>query len=220
MTEPVKKPAKPRKPRIRKVPTDQLKSGHKTAAGQRIIDKGVASGVGVTPEMDENMIKAQALWESSPRETSGTIAKKIGVSAQTIDGWRRKYGWKKVASEKLPEVAQKAADAYKQNLASLGPEITMEERNEAASKAIEVTAGEMRAAVIDRHRKEWGGARSLSYEAMKKRDFNLAKLAKISAETLLLVQSGERKAWGLDVKESAGGQEQDEDITVIEREQA
>jgi hypothetical protein len=43
--------------------------------------------------------------------------------------------------------------------------------------------------------------------------FDRAKLAKITAETLMIVQNGERKAWGLDVGELPAGA-----VVVIERE--
>lgn len=215
MSEPAKKP------RAKKQSRPAPDRSDKTAIGQRIIsDKLDAGGRTISPEHDELRLQAQALWESSPKSTLKVVAEQLSLPEKTVRGWMRKYGWRRVQSKDLPELAQKAADTYKQNLSTLGPEITLEQRDEAASKAIEVTAGEMRAAVIDRHRKEWGSARKLSYEAMQKRDFNLAKLAKISAETLLLVQSGERKAWGLDVKEGDKGQEEDDDPIVIEREQA
>ena len=68
----------------------------------------------------------------------------------------------------------------------------------------------LRAAIIARHRKEWGVVRELSGEAMELRAtdpvaaFDRAKLGKITAETIALAQIGERRAWGLDEQVNVG----------------
>ena len=74
---------------------------------------------------------------------------------------------------------------------------------ESAVEAFERAAND-RAAVLARHRTEWGVVGELVSEALEDRAadpvdaFNRAKLAKITTETLALRQAGERKAWGLD----------------------
>jgi len=55
-----------------------------------------------------------------------------------------------------------------------------------------------RCAVVERHKAEWDEHQTLINRAIQARDFDLAKLAKITAETILIRQGGERKAWGLD----------------------
>ena len=70
---------------------------------------------------------------------------------------------------------------------------------------------DQRAQVLDRHRREWAAPRKLSYEAVQSRDFEKAKLAKITAETLQIIQANERKAWGI---EQGDG---DSNVFVIER---
>ena len=55
-----------------------------------------------------------------------------------------------------------------------------------------------RADVVSRHRTEWDVHAGLLDEVFERRDFNLAKLVKITAETLKIRQEGERKAWNLD----------------------
>mgnify|MGYP006976863138 CR=1 FL=1 len=52
-------------------------------------------------------------------------------------------------------------------------------------------------AVIIRHREEWETQRALVTTAIEKNDFDKAKLAKITAETLKIRQEAERKAWGI-----------------------
>ncbi len=69
---------------------------------------------------------------------------------------------------------------------------------EAATKAAEEQAVDARAEVIARHRNEWEDHKVLLNTAIEKADFDKAKLAKITAETTMIRQVGERKAWGLD----------------------
>lgn len=69
-----------------------------------------------------------------------------------------------------------------------------------------------RAEVINRHRREWSVSRGLVGEAVGKRDFERAKLAKITSETLSIIQKGERAAWGLDAADPA-----DKPVVIIER---
>lgn len=78
----------------------------------------------------------------------------------------------------------------------------------------------IRAAVLDRHRKEWSAPRKLAYDAIQKANsnpaeaFERAKLAKITAETLQIVQVGECRAYGLD--QSARGADGGT-VVVVER---
>lgn len=58
-------------------------------------------------------------------------------------------------------------------------------------------AADRKVAVIERHRVEWEEHRTLINEAVVARDFNAAKLARITAEVIQIRQSGERKAWGI-----------------------
>lgn len=70
-------------------------------------------------------------------------------------------------------------------------------------------AAERKAAVIARHKAEWEEHQRLIAEAVEKQDFNAAKLAKITAETISIRQAGERRAWGIvetDVRPQSQGQ--------------
>jgi len=70
------------------------------------------------------------------------------------------------------------------------------------------------AQVLDRHRKEWSAPRKIAYEAVQKGDFERAKLAKITAETLKLIQDGECRAYGI-TQEARGGDART--VVVVER---
>lgn len=185
----------------------------KTATGQVITDKETQ---GVSGD-DLKKGQAQALWEGDPKATFQSVGIVLNLPRTTIRKWANADRWVKCSSAEMSKEAQVAADNYKQELSKLGPEVTTAERNEAASKASQVTAVEMRAAVLDRHRSEWNAPRKLSYEAVQGRDFEKAKLAKITAETLMLIQSGERKAWGMDAKDP-NPKEDENGFIVIERE--
>mgnify|MGYP002619561445 CR=1 FL=1 len=78
---------------------------------------------------------------------------------------------------------------------------------------VQDVAVKLRAEIADRHRKEWQAARKLSYEAIQAKDFERAKLAKITSETIKIIQEGERKAWGLDAADPQAGPS----VVVIER---
>ena len=86
---------------------------------------------------------------------------------------------------------------------------------EMLAQAVEDAAVDARAQILKRHRTEWVAPRNQVYKALKSTDIDQAKLAKLAAETLKLIQDGERKAWGLDNGEAESGQVR----IVIERQE-
>lgn len=94
-----------------------------------------------------------------------------------------------------------------------GPPVEIQTAAQAVAEAEQI-----REAVLERHRKEWSAPRGLSAEALRLRDrepmkaFERAKLAKITAETLKLIQDGERQALGLDTADNPKGH-----VVVVER---
>ena len=58
-------------------------------------------------------------------------------------------------------------------------------------------AADAKAAVIQRHKDEWDRHQKIIDEALAAGDFERAKLAKITAETIKIRPEGERKAWGI-----------------------
>lgn len=71
-----------------------------------------------------------------------------------------------------------------------------------------------RADVINRHRDEWEEHKELVDKAIGTKDFDAAKLAKITAETLKIRQEAERKAWRIDINPPPNP-EQDKTIVVM-----
>jgi hypothetical protein len=206
MTEPKKpratkpKAAKPRVSKRKISPkTSVPATPSRTVLGQTITDE---TSVRRQKYGDDIKAAARAMWQGDPNITKQQVAAELGIPYPTVDRWSkgdegRGNPWAKVAADMSPK-AHAAADKYRVKLAELGPEITTDQRIQTEADAAEQTAVEMRAQVLDRHRKEWNAPRKISYEAVTERNFEKAKLAKITAETLKLVQDGERKAWGID----------------------
>lgn len=168
---------------------------------------------------EKRWVAARALYEGTPGMTMAKLAEKTGLGKSSLERKANEQGWKKnFVMGQMTEEAQKAADMFAQKVDEFGPEITAEEKQKIATEVVHQVAVDVRAEVLDRHRREWAIPRKLSQEAVLLRDlkpgeaFDRAKMAKITAETLKILQDGERKAWGLDVGELPPG-----DVLVIER---
>lgn len=202
MTEP-KKPSRAKKAPAKPAATQ---ARGKTALGQTITD---AKTTGRRSYSDDIKAAAKALWEGDPNITKQQVAEEVGVPHRAIERWSHAEGWAKRKAD-MSERAHAAADNYKGKLSELGPEITTEQQKQAETDAAEETAVQLRAQVLERHRKEWSISRVLVSEAVKARSFDKAKLAKITSETLKIVQDAERKAWGID-----SGPDGNQKVTVV-----
>lgn len=171
-------------------------------------------------KIEDLIASARIMYEGTPGMSVSMVADKVGLARSTIgnyaarDNWKKKYKYGEVTKE-----AQELADTYKSTVADLGPEVTPEQKTEVIKQIADDDAIAKRAELLARHRREWAAPRAMSAEAVNLRledtakAFDRAKLAKITAETLMIVQNGERKAWGLDVGELPAGA-----VVVIERE--
>lgn len=203
----------------------------KRADGQPRVNKTkvTANRAGMHQPIRDNpaMAAARAMFEGTPGATCQSVADESGIPVGTVRRWKAQYGWKS-AARTIPDLAGRAgqlANTFKVKMTELGKPLSDDAA--AAEVAREVStqhAVEVRAAVLDRHRKEWSAPRKLAYEAIQQAGrgdvaggFEKAKLAKITAETLQIVQVGECRAFGLnhDARGSDGGT-----VVVIEREQA
>lgn len=163
-------------------------------------------------EIDWN--RARILWEADPKLSQAALARMINVSKEAVSKRCRSEKWTKI--DKQREVAkvvrhraqqradERTTDVPSQNPAHEDPGPFLTEHPEApppaevgASLGVD-TAVEMRAQILERHRREWNGARNHVYKAIQGADFEKAKLGKITAEAIKIIQDGERKAWGLD----------------------
>lgn len=165
----------------------------KAGVPQKTTEQGRKPRVKLSPE---SWAALRIRYESDPDATPMILAKEFGVAATTISGKVFKEGWRKVEPD-LKGMSKAALDEYKKRRALLKAP-TEETLNALADEITAEFAAAARAELLERHQKEWNAPRTLAYQAMQEKNFDLAKLAKISTETLTNIQNGERKSWGLD----------------------
>jgi hypothetical protein len=169
--------------------------------------------------MESLIAAARIMYEGTPGMTLAMVAEKVGIGKSTAGDYASAQKWKKkYKNGEVTKEALELADTYKSTVADLGPEVTPDQKSEVIKQIADDDAIAKRAELLARHRREWAAPRAMSAEAVQSRDldpikaFDRAKLAKITAETLSIVQNGERKAWGLDVGELPAGS-----VVIIER---
>jgi len=194
----------PRKPKAAPKRQDYPSSG-RTAAGQRIKDAPDRK----SKYSDDLIAAARALWEGNPKMSLAEVAQHVKVPYAMVSRWSKggKDGtgerWVK-RKEDMTALAQEAADKYVSNLREYGEEITTEQKGQAVLDTVDEVAVDLRAKLIDKHRKDWNVVRTLMSEALTGRKenhkdaFEKAKLAKITAEAMKIAQDSERRAWGID----------------------
>jgi len=166
----------------------------------------------------EDWARLRVLWESDPTMSQSKVAALAGVSQQAVQKRIKAEGWRKVSDQKeLANRAHDRADAvflHEQAGQDGGAPVEQQKQRTPNSDVLMETAVALRAKIIERHRKEWDGARNFVYKAIQQGDFEKAKLGKITAEAIKIIQDGERKAWGLD--DDRGG-DKGQVTVVIER---
>lgn len=191
----------------------------------------------------EDWAAARALWESDPTMTYESLGERLGQTRSTVYKYAKRNGWEKLTNTaELAKKASAAADRVAVSTRDVSAEGNAEGNTDGNAEAdignplppkraapesaksrkaalqpsteeVQQAAVALRADIIERHRKEWSVSRGLVGEAVKGRDFERAKLAKITSETLKIIQDGERKAWGLDAADTPSGPS----VVVIER---
>ena len=129
-------------------------------------------------------------WEAIRAEyeagaSQSALAKKYGLSRKAIQNHIRAEGW----VQDVSEIIQRITEA---KVAGIVAGCDYKKKAEALDRAADA-----KAAVVQRHKREWDEHQAMIVEAIEHRDFELAKIAKITAETLRIRQDGERRAWGL-----------------------
>lgn len=129
-------------------------------------------------------------WETIRAEyEAGTsqadLSRRHGVSRKAIQKHITAEGWTQGSSGTVNRMAE---DKVAGIVAGCDPKKKAEALNRAADAV---------AAVMRRHKAEWERHQALIDEALEAGDFDKAKLAKITAETLKIRQEGERRAWGI-----------------------
>lgn len=130
-------------------------------------------------------------WETIRAEyetgsSMGELSKRYGVSKPAISKRAAKEGWTQDVSGAVNRLVEAKVNGVVNT-------VNPQKKAEALDRAAEA-----KAAVIQRHKAEWDEHKRIIAEALKdKGDFEKAKLAKITAETIKIRQEGERKAWGI-----------------------
>ena len=181
--KPVTKKAAPRKrapPKKRKVSATKK---HKNAV-QRYVD----------------WVKIRAIWEAEAQPSFKALEEQFGVSRQTISKHCKEEGWTRFNPNEsgVQKAIRERAD--EKNAENPVEALVLEDPAPAGqtSPLAKSAAIEARAAVIDRHRREINLPRNRLYQALQENSFDKMKQAKITAETIAIIQATERKAWGLD----------------------
>ncbi|WP_303237686.1 hypothetical protein [uncultured Bilophila sp.] len=129
-------------------------------------------------------------WETIRAEyeagsSMGRLSEKHGVDKAAISRRAKKEAW----TQDVVGAVDRVVDAKVNGIVNTADP----EKKAAAIRA----AADRKVAVINRHREEWERHHELIVEAVTNKDFDTAKLAKITAETLKIRQEAERKAWGI-----------------------
>jgi hypothetical protein len=166
----------------------------------------------------------RTIWEydldqPSYNAAAGRAAKKYQFAPpgkSTIDDRAKKVGWERRGSMNgINAAAQRKADTLTDSCGNrTAPDAKKAHFPGASSSYLVLASREesenKRAEVNARHRTEWMQIAVLRQEALALRNPNLnqamvkMKLVKTAAQTTAIQQSGERKAWGLNVQMDVG----------------
>lgn len=160
-------------------------------------------------DFSNRLADARVIYEGTHGMSMHDLSKVTGLAKSVLGRQCRAEGWRKLVMKGQTEEASEAVRRFEEYLAAT--KAAAEETQKTLKDAGIQTAAELKAVetavvekVLEQHRREWSAPRALSAEAVRMRDtdpsksFERAKLAKITAETLKLIQDGERKALGLD----------------------
>lgn len=190
----------------------------------------------------EQWASAKMMWESDHKITFGEIGESLGISKQAVARKARDGRWQKCMDlPKVVKLAYQEADRMTSDHAmppgfwakseekeganvdgcrskkrdesepGTAPPSTIFSDSSAAQDENALAVAKL-VEILARHRHESNAVRSITYEAIRRKDSVMAKLGKLNAETLKIIQAMERIAWGLDKAESMRPQ-----VVVIER---
>ncbi len=129
-------------------------------------------------------------WETIRAEyeagaSQAALAKRHGVSRTAIQKHIQSEGWMQDITGAVNRLTEAKVAGV---VAGCNPQ--------KKAAALE-RAADAKAEVIRRHKAEWDKHQCIIDDALANGDFERAKLAKITAETIRIRQEGERKVWGI-----------------------
>lgn len=146
-------------------------------------------------------------------KTMSQLSREYGVDKAAISRRAKKEHWIQDVRDEVKKRVYAKVNGEMDNVDLL---ISAQDRE----KAIEKYAQE-KADIILLHRKELQKARGITLNAVNALSFDQIRIAKIFADTIRIIQDGERKAWQLDEKEEEETKEYSnfDDLTTEELEQ-
>lgn len=133
-------------------------------------------------KFDWNTIRAE--YELGASQAS--LAKRYGCSRKAIQKHILAEGWIQ------GNVSATLGRVFEEKVAGIGPGCDLPEKVIAIDKS-----ADEKVEIVKRHRKEWAEHKLLIDAAIREEDYEKARLAKITAETIKIRQEGERRAWGI-----------------------
>ena len=127
-------------------------------------------------------------------KTLRVIGAEHGISAVAVLQHAKKGQWPR---DLAPAIKARAEE--KLNKAALNSRV-----NKADEKAIVERNSDLLADLQGTHRAEWKDLKPIVAKAMKEGKFEDARTAKVLAETTMICQTGERRAWGIDKDGGSG----------------
>ncbi len=151
----------------------------------------------MTSRYDWETIRAE--YEAGASQSD--LSRRHGLSRTAIQKRIRAEGWMQDVSGTINRLAEAKVAGV---VAGCNPQKKAEALDRAA---------DAKAAVMLRHKEEWTRHQTLIDQALEAGDFDKAKLAKITAETLKIRQEGERRAWG--IREAPEEARRVSDVSVV-----
>lgn len=155
---------------------------------------------------DVEWAAARHRYETEPGVGLSAIAISLGISKGSAGNRAKAEGWRKCEQGTTPardrdnEEAGKVAEGTA-SMSESAPVVY----SPPPAPAIEVAVvADERAQVVATHRREARAVRGALYRALKSKDADDVRLAKLAAEAMQIVQNMERKAWGLDGEPNHG----------------
>lgn len=161
-------------------------------------------------ELQNRFRDARLIYEGTHGMTMTELAEVTGMDRRVLVAQSRNEDWKKVVKEGVTEEATEATARFAEWKALVAKVTAEVAAAEPGVELAETSPNDPLTVLLENHRKEWMAARMLAREAFNLRSqnsieaFNRAKLAKIMAEQMEIVQKGERRAWGIEDAPAGG----------------
>lgn len=170
--------------------------------------------------MTSRIADARAIYEGTHQLTMAELAEVTGIPKRVLSSHARAESWAKQVKQGQSDEARQAVERFAEwralaaEVAAAPPAGASDAVPDLARPMVEDALSKL----LERHKQELMAPRAISAEAIKIRNsdpdgaFQKAKLAKITAETLDLLHRAERRAWGIDDRETPQGS-----VIVIDR---